>query len=263
MLLPPLVRKTWRDDRRTIIGWTVGVGAFTAVYTGFYSQFQGAAELKQDALPQGMLDFLGIADMLSPAGYLQATVFSLIGPLLVLMCATSLAARTIARPEEDGGMELLLANPLSRTGFATQRLTAAAAAITLVAATPWIVLSILVPAIGIDVPLTNVAAACVGLVLLTWCFTGIAFLAGAVTGKRGTVLAITGVIGVITYMANAMSNMSDSVSWLKWTSPFYYFIGTDPLHDGWHPAHLLLLAGIGVTTAAAGVVLFDRRDVGV
>ena len=39
---------------------------------------------KQDALPQGMLEFLGIADIVSPAGYLQATVFSLIGPLLVL-----------------------------------------------------------------------------------------------------------------------------------------------------------------------------------
>ena len=61
-----------------------------------------------------MLDFLGIADMLSPAGYLQATIFSLVGPLLVLMCAITLGARTIARPEEDGGMELMLANPSRR-----------------------------------------------------------------------------------------------------------------------------------------------------
>ncbi|NJP35510.1 ABC transporter permease subunit [Micromonospora thermarum] len=262
-MLPPLVRKTWRDDRRAVIGWTVGVGLFTAVYTGFYSQFQGAAELKQNALPQGMLDFLGIADMLSPAGYLQATVFSLIGPLLVLMCAATLAARTIARPEEDGGMELLLANPLSRTAFAIQRLVAAAAGITLVAVTPWILLSILVPVIGMDVPMGNVAAACVGLALLAWCFTGIAFLAGAVTGKRGTVLAVIGVLGVATYMANALSNLSDGANWLKWLSPFYYFIGTDPLHTGWHPGPLLLLAAIGIATTVAGVILFDRRDVGV
>ncbi|WP_117211107.1 ABC transporter permease subunit [Allorhizocola rhizosphaerae] len=263
MLLPPLVRKTSRDDRRAVIGWTAGVAAFTTIYTGFYSQFQGAAELKQNALPQGMLDFLGIADMLSPAGYLQATVFSLIGPLLVLMCAVTLSARTIARPEEDGGMELLLANPLSRKAFATQRLTAAAVAVTVVAAMPWILLSILVPAIAMDVPLSNVAAACVGLIALAWCFTGIAFLVGAVSGKRGNVLAITGVLAVATYMANALSNMSEGLGWLKWLSPFYYFIGTDPLHTGWHPGHLLLLAGIGVATAIAGIILFDRRDVGV
>ena len=64
-----LVRKTWRDDRRAVLGWAVGVAAFTTMYTSFYSQFQGAAELKQDALPQGMLDFLGIADMLSPEDF--------------------------------------------------------------------------------------------------------------------------------------------------------------------------------------------------
>lgn len=262
-MFPALVRKTWRDDRRALIGWAVGVALFTAVYTSFYSQFQGAAELKQDALPQEMLDFLGIADMLSPAGYLQATVFSLIGPLLVLMCAITLTARTIARPEEDGGMELLLATPLSRTAFAGQRLAATGSAITLVAAVPLILLMIIVPRVGMDIALSHVAAAGVGLIALVWCFTGVAFLAGAATGKRGTVLAVTGVLGVATYLANAIGGMSDGWQWMRWLSPFHYFIGTDPLHTGWHPGHLLILAGVGALTAAVGMVLFDRRDVGV
>lgn len=262
-MLPPLVRKTWRDDRRAIIGWAVGVAAFTAVYTGFYSQFKAAAELKQNALPKGMLDFLGIPDMLSPAGYLQATVFSLVGPLLVLMCAITLTARTIARPEEDGGMELLLANPLSRRAFAVQRLAATLTAVTAVAAVPWLLLSVLVPAIGMDIAPGKVAAACLGLIGLVWCFTGIAFLAGAASGRRGQVLATAGVLAVATYMVNAIAGMSQGWSWASWVSPFHYFIGTDPLHTGWHPAHLLALVMAGAVTAVAGVVLFDRRDVGV
>lgn len=262
-MLPALVRKTWRDDRRAVLGWAAGVAVFTAVYTGFYRSFQGAAELKQQALPKGMLDFLGIADMLSPAGYLQATVFSLIGPLLVLMCAVTLAARTIARPEEDGGMELLLANPLSRRAFARQRLAAAGAAVTMVAAVPWAVLMAVVPLLSMDIGLSNVAAACAGLVALAWCFTGVAFLIGAATGRRGTVLAVTGVIAVATYMANAIGGMLDGWHWLRWLSPFHYFIGTDPLHTGWHPVELVALVVVGTGTAAAGVVLFDRRDVGV
>jgi ABC-2 type transport system permease protein len=57
--------------------------------------------------------------------------------------------------------------------------------------------------------------------------------------------------------------MSESWQWLKYLSPFYYFIGTDPLHTGWHPFALLLLAGVGVITSVAGLLLFDRRDVGV
>jgi ABC-2 type transport system permease protein len=130
MLLPPLVRKSWSDDRRAMLGWAAGVTVFTLIYAGFYNQFKSAAELKQEAIPQGMLDFLGVAEMVSPAGYLQASIFGLIGPLLVLMCATTLIARTIPRPEEDGGMELLLTVPVSRTRFAWQRLAAAGAVAT-------------------------------------------------------------------------------------------------------------------------------------
>ncbi|RZT79410.1 ABC-2 type transport system permease protein [Micromonospora violae] len=260
---PALVLKTWRDDRLTVVAWAAGVTAFTAIYTSFYNQFQGAAELKQDAMPQGMLDFLGIADMLSPAGYLQATIFSLLGPLLVLMCAITLSARTIARPEEDGVLELMLANPVSRRAFAWQRVAAAGSALTVVAAIPGILLMIIVPWIGMDIPLSNVAAASAGLVALVWCFAGIAFLTGAVTGKRTTVLAITGGIAVATYMVNAIAGMLDGWHWVRWLSPFHYFIGTDPLHTGWHPAELLTLVLLGVVTTTAGVIVFDRRDIGV
>jgi ABC-2 type transport system permease protein len=262
-MLPALVRKTWRDDRRAVVGWAVGVAAFTVVYTSFYSQFQGAAQFKQDALPQGMLDFLGIPDMLSPAGYLQATVFSLIGPLLVLMCAVLLVARTIARPEEDGGMELLLANPVSRRAFAWQRLAAASVALTAVAAIPGILLAVIVPAVGMDIAASNVAAASVGLIALAWCFAGIAFLTGAATGRRGHVLAVTGTIAVATYMANAIGGMMDGLGWLRYLSPFHNFIGTDPLRTGWHPGALALLVAVAAVTTLAGVSLFDRRDVGV
>lgn len=258
---PPLVSKTWRDDRRAVIGWAVGVAAFTAIYTGFYSQFQGTAQFKQDALPKEMLDFLGVADMVSPAGYLQATVFSLIGPALVLMAATSLAARAIARAEEDGGMELLLTTPVSRLRFAAQRLAATGAAATAVAAVPWLVLVVVVPTIGIDISLSNVTAACAGLIALIWCFTGIAFLTGAATGRRGHVLAVTGTLAVASYLANAIAGLAGTWSWLRWLSPFHYFIGTDPLNTGWHPAHLLVLAGVGAVTATAGLAAFDRRDI--
>jgi ABC-2 type transport system permease protein len=229
----------------------------------FYSQFQGAAELKQDALPQEMLDFLGIPDMISPAGYLQATVFSLIGPLLVLMAATTLVARALARPEEDGGMELLLTTPVSRKAFAGQRLAAAAAGATAVAAVPWLLLLVIVPAIGMDLSLSYVSAASAGLVALAWCFGGIAFLVGAWTGKRGSVFAVTGAIGVATYMANALGGMVDGLGWLQPLSPFHYFIGTDPLRTGWHPLELTLLVAVGGIAALAGVFAFDRRDVGV
>jgi ABC-2 type transport system permease protein len=262
-MLPALVRKTWRDDAAAVAGWAAGLAVFTSVYEAFYPQFKAAAQLKQDALPQGMLDFLGVPDLVSAAGFLHATIFSLFGPLLVLMCAITLMARTIARPEEDGGIELLLANPVSRATFATERLAATGGAVTAIAAIPLLLLAIIVPAVGMEIPLSKVAAACAGLIALAWCFGGIAFLTGAATGKRASVLAVAGGIAVATYMLNAIAGMIAGWHWLRWLSPFHYFIGTDPLHTGWHPAQLLVLVAAGALTAAAGVLVFDRRDVGV
>lgn len=262
-MLPALVRKTWRDDRRATIGWAVGIAAFVTIYVSFYPQFQGVADLKENALPQGMSDFLGIEDMTSPAGYLEATVYSFIGPLLLVFCAISLAARTIARPEEDGAMELLLANPVSRRAFAVQRLGATATAVTLIGAIPWVLVTVLAVAVDIDVPLRNISATSAGLLALVWCFAGIAFLIGAWTGRRTHVLAIAGTLALAGYILRAVAGLVDQVGWLRWLSPFHYYNGADPLRTGWHLGDIMVLVAVGVVTAVAGVIVFDRRDVGV
>ncbi|GAA3285780.1 ABC transporter permease subunit [Dactylosporangium vinaceum] len=260
-MLPALVRKTWSDDRRALLGWAVGIAAVTGLYTSFYRDFAGVSQLKQAAVPQDMLDFLGIADLTSPAGYLQATVFSLIGPLLVLLCAITLAARTIAGPEEDGGLELLLTVPVTRIAFAAQRLAATAAAVLAVAAVPWLLLLVVVPSAGMAITLSDVSAASFGLTALAWCFAGIAFLVGAATGRRGTVLAVSGALAVLTYIANALGGVVDGLAWLRYLSPFHYAFGTDPLHTGWHPGPLAVLVVAGAVTATAGVLWFNRRDI--
>jgi ABC-2 type transport system permease protein len=261
--MSPLVRKTWRDDRRAIIGWALGIAAFTTIYTSFYASFAGAAQLKDDALPEGMKNFLSVQDMTSPAGYLQATVYSLVGPLLVVMAALILTVRTIPRPEEDGGIELLMVNPQSRRAFAAQRLLATFLSVTALAAIPGVLVLAIAPGVGIDVPAGNISAASAGLVGLAWCFLGITFAVGAATGRRGLALAVGGGLAVAGYILRGISGIIDGGEWLKWLSPFHYFIGTDPLHTGWHPAHLLALAAVGIIGAAAGIVMFDRRDVGI
>jgi ABC-2 type transport system permease protein len=241
----------------------VGVAAFVSVYVGFYPQFRGVAELKDSALPQGMADFLGIENMTSPAGYLEATIYSFIGPLLLVFCGIAFAARAIARPEEDGSMELLLASPLSRSAFAGQRLAVVGAAVTFVAAIPGVLVTILAAALDIGVPLGNIAAASVGLVALTWCFTGIAYLIGAWSGRRSTVVAVAGVLAVAGYVMRAVAGLVDGLGWMRWLSPFHYYIGADPLRTGWHLGPLAVLVLVAVVTAVAGIIIFDRRDVGV
>jgi ABC-2 type transport system permease protein len=71
--------------------------------------------------PQAIMDALGLEDMVSPAGYLQSTVFGIIGPLLLLIFAGGAGARAIAGDEEAGTLDLLLASTVSQAQVLLQR----------------------------------------------------------------------------------------------------------------------------------------------
>ncbi|HWG98797.1 MAG TPA: ABC transporter permease, partial [Pilimelia sp.] len=115
----------------------------------------------------------------------------------------------------------------------------------------------------IEVPLGNLSAASAGMVALVWCFTGIAFLVGAWTGRRAHVLAVAGTLAVLGYVLRAVGGLVDGLAWVRWLSPFHYYIGADPLRTGWHAGHLAVLGAVAAATAVAGIAVFDRRDVGV
>ncbi len=239
-----LIRKTVRDNRRALIGWMVGLAAVMSMYLSFYGRYRDLQEAKAASIPEGLRKVIGFEDIISGVGYLQATVFGLIGPLLLIMSAAIFGTRGVAGPEEAGVLDLYLANPISRRRFVLGRFLALAGSVVAVAAVPWIV-------------------SLIGLLLLALCFGMVAFTTGAVTGRRGTVLAVTGGLAVGTYVLKALSAEVAGLGWVRWLSPFHYFSGSNPLRHGFDVPYLLVLAGVSAVLLAVAVVVFDRRDVGV
>ncbi|MEX2504854.1 MAG: ABC transporter permease subunit, partial [Egicoccus sp.] len=95
------------------------------MYTSFYpmmGQDAAAIEPFMENMPEGMISALGMDQMASAAGYLQSTVFGLLGPALLLVFAIGTGARTLAGAEEDGTLELELTHPVSRTRVYLERL---------------------------------------------------------------------------------------------------------------------------------------------
>ena len=263
-MVPSLIRKTLRDDRRALLGWAAGIGVFVAVYVSFYPTFRGdTLQARQNAVPEGFRDFLGAADFTSGAGYLQATVYSLIPLILLVLCATLLGNRAIAGPEEAGTLDLLLANPVSRRRFVLQRFAALAAGIVAVGVVPWVLVVLLEGRLDMGVGASNVSAASLGMLLVALCFGTVAFAVGAATGSKAAVLSVTGVLAVGTYVLNGLGGLVEGVRPLRWLSPFHYYLGGDPLHNGFQVGYLLVLVGIVVVLVAVAAVTFERRDVGV
>lgn len=94
---------------------------------------------------------------------------------------------------------------------------------------------------------------------------GLAFgaLALALSAGSGRVrLATYGTVGtaLIAFVINALLPFSDNLSGYARLSPFYYYLGNDPLVNGMHWGHGAVLIGLTIGLVVSAVVLFDRRD---
>jgi ABC-2 type transport system permease protein len=259
------VRKSLRDDRRAVLGWSAGLAVYVSIYVGFWAQVRddpSFAASSANRLPEGLGEALGWTDYATATGYLDAVVFTLFAPLLLIMCAVVLGNRTIAAPEEAGRMDLLLANPVSRRRFLLERFTALALGLAAVNAAAWLMTLLLVTGLDMGIPAANVTAAWLGVYLLSLCFGTVALAAGAAVGRRGIVLATAGVLAVGTYLIRVLGMQAEAVRPLRWVSPFHYYLDADALRGGFSPGHLLALAGIVAGLVGLSVVLFDRRDLG-
>ncbi|WP_248960956.1 ABC transporter permease subunit [Sphaerisporangium perillae] len=266
--MPLLVRKTLRDYRRALIGWTIGICLFSGMYTSFFPQMRENPDFYSQAAlakyPDGVRKLMGgLENITSGTGFLQAVVYQLFVPLLFTMCAVVLANRALAAPEESGTLELTLTLPVDRKRLVLERFAGLAVALLVVAVVSLAVLAILGSAVGLDVSFDRILAAHTGLYLLVLLFGTLALAVGAATGKKALAMSVAGAYAVVGYVVNALSADVEVMKWLNVFSPFHYYSEGNPLVNGFPIGdYLVLLAATAVLTLTA-VLSFDRRDVGV
>lgn len=261
----PVLRATLRRERRGVAVWCVALAAVAAMYTSFWPTMRddpALGSLKADALGS-FGEVLGMRQLGSPVGYLDATVFGLIGPILLLVFATMHGSRAVAGDDEDGVLDLYLTQPVSRRRYLLERAGALALQTACLAAAAGAVVLLLDGPVDLGVPARDVVVAVVGLWLLGATFAALALLAGAARGRRALAVAVTSGVALATYVVHALSQMVDALAPARLLSPFWWYLGHEPLSGdvlGWP---LVALAVTPVVLVLAAVPLLDRRDVGV
>jgi ABC-2 type transport system permease protein len=263
-MLRNLFTKTLWDQRRSLLAWAIGLAAVAVMYSAFYPSIRNPAMAEAlKAYPQAIMDALGFQEMTSPEGYLGATVFGIIGQIVLILFTVGAGGRAIAGDEENGTLDFLLAHPISRTQVVLQRAAALAVATLVLAVAVFLaVLAVSGPA-ELSVSAGRIAAMAAHLALLGIFFGTLALCVGAATGRRAVALAAAAGVGVVTYFANTLAPQVKAIAWLQDLSPFYYYSGGRPLANGlqWGDAAILLAAALVLTAVA--VVTFNRRDVAV
>lgn len=263
-MLRSVFTKTLWDQRRSLLGWLLGITAVAVTYAAFYPAInQPEFTDAMASFPQGLTEALRMEDLTSAEGYLASTVFGILVPILTVLYGTATGARAIAGEEETGALDLLLAHPVRRTQVVLQRGAALAVGTLIIAAA---VLTGLVGISGpaeLDLAVSRLAAMVVHLALLGTLFGALALALGALVGRRAFVLATTAVVAVVAYFGNTIAPQIDAVAGLQRLSPFYYYARGEPLRNGLQAGDAAVLVAATAVFLAVAALAFNRRDVAV
>jgi ABC-2 type transport system permease protein len=257
--------KTLYDGRRGLLAWTVSLLLLVGMYAAIWPSLKGQPSMSDflDNMPETFRALFAVsgADMSTPVGYVQIELLSFMGPLLLILYAVVAGSSAVAGEEDRHTLDLLLANPVSRPRLVLEKAAAMVLGTVGLAAVLGGGLVVVGRWAGMALPVGPVAAAMLHMALLGLVFGALALAIGATTGNLGAARAVPALLAVVTYVINGLG---PQVSWLEplqKLSPFYQYIGHDPLRNG------ISVAGIGVALAeiavlvAVAVVGFRRRDV--
>ncbi len=250
-----------------MVGWTLGGVALAAFLVVFYPTLRdGAAEFQQllEQLPSGMLDAMGIdpATFVTAKGYVEAELYNLLGPVLVIIYAVQLGGAAAAKEEHDGTADLVFTLPISRASVLVQKVAAGAVLLALLVATFLVVLLAGDPLYGMGLRVVGIVGINVALYSLGVFFGSLAFAAAAWSGRKGLGAGLAGVVAMLSFLLDGFAQIVDWLGWADRITPFDWYLRGDPLSNGAGPWQLFLI-GLALVLVAAGTVVFESRDIGV
>lgn len=256
-----------RDSRRSTAWWSLGMVALVVFTVVFYPSVKGSETFDKvlEDLPEAVRALVGAQEgvpFTSPPGYLHGRLFSVMVPVLLVTLGIGLGARAIGGSEGDGTLELLLAQPVTRSRVVAERYVALVAVLAAVSATLAASLLAFGPLVGLldgisigGLLAANGAAFCLALLHAT-----LAFAVGCATGRAGPAVAAGTTVAAAGYLLQGVAAVSGGLPALERLSPWHWYLDRNILVDGLSPLAVIGPVAVAAVLFAAGCRLFNHRD---
>jgi len=254
-----VVEKTLRDQKWQIVGFGTALLLMAALIVYIWPSYRTTIASIQ--LPEAVQALLGSDLAYSTApGFISAEYFSWI-PILLIVYTIIQGTGAIAGEEGSGTIDLLMSQPLTRTGMVIQKTVGVCIGSALIAGFGFLGFLLSVPFIDIDITLKGAALACANMLPMALLYYAVSLWFGSVLPNR--TYAAGGAIALATagYFLNTIAAAVSSLSWLKYASPFYYYGAGLPLVKGIDWAHAMLLLGVAALFVGLAMRSFARRDI--
>lgn len=266
--LPQVVTLTLRtlsDRWRSTFGWGLGLVLIGVMQLAVYPSVATSSEGMQafvDQWPEALQEAFGLDAYTTGAGFLNAEMFSMMVPLVLIAIATTAAAAATAGEEERGTADLLLSLPVSRGRVLAAKVLAGLVAVFLVAGACWLALAVGAPLVDLDISLGNLSSGMLMTTLLALFFGAVTLLIAAATGKRAVALGVGVGLALAAFLLNALAPLADWLEPWQDASPFQWALGGEPLINGVDWPMALLLLGLSVLLAVLADIVYHRHDIG-
>ena len=254
-----VVRSGLRWERRAPLTWGAGLGAMCALIVAIWPSVEDSIQKAVQGYPEGLKEAFGIRQLDSVEKYVDAEMLSLIVPLAMAFFAVRCATRAIVGAEERGHLDALLSLPLSRRVLVAGSFVVTGVVLAEILAVQWAITWLTGLVAGAGVSAATMAAGFANVWPLSMAFAGLALLAAGVLHRPGPVTAIATGTLVAMYVVDLVGKLSEPLEPLRAVSAFRYY--GSAVQDGLNGWHMVGLTAVAVVLAAAGAVLFDRRDV--
>ena len=256
-----------KDRRRALIGWSAGIAVFILFTVAFYPSFRdlpGFEDYLED-LPEAFRTLAGAHEdvlLTSPAGYLHSQLYGSMLPILFVVLGISLGARAIAGSEDDGTLELMLANPVTRGRVAMERYASAVAqlfGVGVVATVVTVVFSLPFGLMETPVTVASIGLATLGTVAIGVVFATVAFGVGAWFGGRGMTIGIAATLAVASYVLFGLVN-AGIIEPARYVTPWWWYMSRNVVARGLPPESLWGPLAVSAAALVAGLWRFESRD---
>ena len=261
-MLRSVFTKAMRDQRRGLIGWSIGIVLLVLLEAAIWPSVGGMAGIEEflSSYPEAMRKLFKLEDFGTGTGFMNAELYSALVPLLFIIFGVSRGARSIAGEEEAGTLEVLMVTPVSAARLVLHQAAALVAAMTVLAIALFASVALLSPVFDLGIGVGAAATGSLAMALLGIEFGALALAVGAVTGRRAVAIAVASIAAVAAYILYVFGELVTAVEPWQPLSPFHQALTGGPLGAGL-PLAYGWMALAAVVVIAAAMPVFDRRDI--
>jgi ABC-2 type transport system permease protein len=206
-------------------------------------------------------EIFNLGAMNTPIGWLDVEYFSFV-PLIIGLFATGAGANLLARDEEGGTLDLILAHPVSRTVLFWGRFLANTLVIIILLLISWASLLLTMTwSENFTIPAFELLLPFVSLFGILMSFMTLALLFSMLLPARSMASMLTSMLVVASFFITLLSGVVDELERAADFSPLTYMETATAIEDGLNLTWFGIFIAIDLVLVLISWQLFQRRDV--